>query len=138
MPGIAPSMTIIPDLPKMLPRAIVATFQDELRAEVAIHSLLQAGIEESQISLIPAQAQHLTPANDPSVYRATGLNYSPSAQDSGNAPDISELESGDSSSSKYAVVMVQPMGSATEGLRIRQLLIAAGGQLAQRLDTEAA
>jgi hypothetical protein len=128
--GIARWMGSIENVPGMAPDAVAGLFEDDFAAEKAIRELLLAGFNESQISLIPKNAEEHTPANDPSTYRATGLRNSPSRQDRDHAPVMSEGSGGNSAGTKYATVLVRPMRKG-EASSIRRILKHAGGELAQ-------
>ncbi|HUR37653.1 MAG TPA: hypothetical protein VM009_07535 [Terriglobales bacterium] len=127
-------------IPEVLPSPILALFRDVHGARTAVETMLQGGFLGEQLGLMAVEDSVPSPANDMSIYRATGL------RDSGSPIGMDQpFGAGNFSDTKAemrnqgVIVSVQP--ATGQERNAREMLVALGGRLLRpdgSIETEAA
>lgn len=118
-------------LPRVPPSPLQALFPDVRTARTAVETLLQGGFLSEQLGLVRADESVLSAANDPAVYRATGLDQSRSAMDVARGDDPHALEERERELAmlrEHAVIVTVAPEGGQEGTA-RELLLSMGGRM---------
>lgn len=116
-------------LPRVPPAPLQALFLDVRSARTAIETLLQGGFLSEQLGLLHADDTVLSAANDPSVYRSTGLDQSKSAMDVARGDDPHAPEGRDLARLREHAAVVTVVPEAGQEANARELLLSMGGRM---------